>query len=156
MEKVKTPVTTAKAVNIIAVASDAAISKLAIATDKASDRLLKVAEYVALNLKTVAASANEAAIKLLATQAEAALKVTNVASGGDHDSIIRIITLLEVAQADITEIKAGTTTKILDHETRLQNLENSRGIQRFTLTAGMVILGIIVTMLVYHLFGIKI
>lgn len=123
MEATKQHIATEQAIKKIAVASTAAAAKLITVSDIQAAKLVKISEDVALKLVDVATRTNEALTKLTALKAEEAVKVVKNESGGDHDSIIRIITLLGVVQTDITEIKSGTSGQLKDHEGRLKDVE---------------------------------
>jgi len=135
----------------IAVASEKAISKLEVSSDAAAAKIIKVAEEVSCNLRNIAATTNEAATKLLATQAEAAVRVVNAKGSDDHDSIVRVLTLLEVVQKDITEIKMGTAAKIDDHELRLKKLENKVANYFITITLYSLAVAGLITIMTTHI-----
>ncbi len=73
----------------------------------------------------------------------------------DHDMLIKISTTLENVQKDIADIKSNTSVQLLNHEQRIQNLENTNGIQKWITGTGIVLIGIIITMLISHLFNIN-
>ena len=72
----------------------------------------------------VVANAAAEATKVIASAAAEAVKVNNAKSVDDHDLLIKISTLIDVMQKDITEIKSGTASKIDDHELRIKKVEN--------------------------------
>lgn len=69
----------------------------------------------------------------------------------DHDSIVKIITLLEVVQKDITEIKSGTAIQLANHEKRIFEIEKTRGNQTILLSIGIAILSVLTGILFYHI-----
>lgn len=69
----------------------------------------------------------------------------------DHDSIVKIITLLEVVQKDITEIKSGTAIQLANHEKRIFEIEKTKGNQTVLLSIGIGILSVLSGVLFYHI-----
>lgn len=43
----------------------------------------------------------------------------------DHDTLIRLEAKVDQVVSDIKEMKDGTTTKMVDHETRIKSLESN-------------------------------
>jgi len=103
----------------------------------------------------VVASAAAEATRVIANAAAEAVKVTNAKSSDDHDSIVRTLTLLEVIQKDITDIKMGTTSKIEDHEGMIKKLENKVSNYFITMTLYSIALAGTIAALATHLLNIK-
>ena len=110
------------------------------------------------------AQAAQDALKVIANAAAEALKVTNVANGGDHDTITKLVgsfenldkkfsdKFLEVRE-DIKKLSDGTSKQIDDHEIRIGKLETSKNTQNVMMSIGIGILTLLVSLLVYHLVG---
>jgi len=99
------------------------------------------------------ANAAELATKTLATAAEEALKVTNTKGSDDHDLLIELRTRMEGIKQDVNEIKTGTSTQIDDHERRLFQLERSKTKTDTMISIGIVLLGILASLIIYHITG---
>lgn len=151
-EKNTFDITTSTALKVIADAADKAASKIDTATNKAADILASAAEKAI----TALASAAKDASTLLSSNASDAMKISNMKNEGDHDLLIRLETKMAGLKDDIREIKDGTATKISQHETRIFALETAKGKQNVFVTVGIVVLGILTSLVIYHLTGIKI
>jgi hypothetical protein len=123
--------------------------------EKKLNTSLKVENAASEALRTIATAATEAT-KVVASAAAEAAKVINAKGAIDHDLLIELKTRMESLKDDIKDLKDGTTVKIADHETRLFALESSKGKQSILLSVGIALLVIIASMLIWHLFGIKI
>jgi hypothetical protein len=101
------------------------------------------------------ADAAAAATKVIAAAAAEAAKVVNVKSTTDHDLLIELKTRMDSLKDDIRDLKDGTTVKIADHESRIFSLESTKGKQTVLITIGTSVIVVILTLLLYHLTGIK-
>ena len=115
------------------------------------------------DIRTAAASAVEViaraaadAGRVVSDAAAVAVGVLNTKGAGDHDLLIELKTKMEGLKDDIRDIKNGTSARIAEHETRLCSLEASKSKQSLFITLGISIVLILTSLLVYHLFGIKI
>jgi hypothetical protein len=115
----------------------------------------KVESAASQALKTIATAATEAT-KVVASAASEAAKVINAKGAIDHDLLIELKTRMESLKDDIRDLKDGTTAKIADHETRIFSLESSKSKQNTLLTIGIALLALVTSMLIWHLFGIKV
>lgn len=117
----------------------------------ASSAVKTIANAAGEATKVIAQAASEAS-KMLANNAAEALKVTSVKSGNDHDLLIELKTRMEGLRDDIKALSDGTTTKIANHETRLNALEESKTRQTVLLSIGISVLVILVGLLTSHMF----
>jgi hypothetical protein len=115
---------------------------------------LKVEKAAAEALRTIATAATEAS-KVIAYAATEAAAVINTKGAVDHDLLIELKTRMESLKDDIRDLKDGTTVKIADHETRIFALESGKSKQVTLITVGICLLGALATMMIFHLFGIK-
>ncbi len=115
----------------------------------------KVESAASEALKTIATAATEAT-RVVASAASEAAKVINAKGAIDHDLLIELKTRMESLKCDIKDLKDGTKANIDDHERRLFELEASKGRQSIIITVGASIIVLLVSMVVFHLFGIKI
>ena len=101
----------------------------------------------------ISAAAGEAA-KVVAEAAAVSVKVLSIKNADDHDLLIELKTRMESLRNDIKDIKDGTALQIADHEKRIFSIEASRGKQTTLITISIGIGVVLVSMLVFHLFGI--
>jgi len=123
--------------------------------DSAGDASKLIATSAGDAVKVLANATNEAS-KVVANNAAEALKVSTATSSCDHDLLIRLETKMTGLKEDIKDIKDGTSTKISDHETRINTLETSKTRQTTLLTIGAALILVLASMLIYHLFQIGI
>ena len=123
------------------------------------DRLInsknKVESAAGEALRVIATAATEAT-RVVAHAAAEAVKVLDAKGAIDHDLLIELKTRMEALKDDIKDLKDGTNVRIEDHEVRITSLENARTRTTILVSLGVGLLIIIATMLIYHLFGVKI
>jgi len=141
-----------KAMKILAIAVDRASEKITASSDNAIVKILKAADLASDKIANDALKATD----VVANNAAAALKVSTALGGNDHDLLIRLETKMTGLKDDIKDIKDGTSAKIADHETRIFALETSKTRQATIITVGVSIVVILLSIILYHLFGIKI
>ena len=116
------------------------------------DKLSKAAHTA---IETIALAAADAT-KAIASVAAEATKAISTKGTGDHDLLIELKTRMDSLKDDIKDLKDGTTVKIADHENRLTAIE-SKGSKQAVMITVIIALGFIATtLLVYHMFGVKI
>lgn len=110
-------------------------------------------------LKDISGAASDA-VKVIANAAKQAKKVitdaaatANTKTGNDHDLLVILNTKMEGLKVDIQDLKDGTSTKINDHEVRLNALETNNTKITVMLGIGIGILTLLVSLLVWHLVG---
>jgi hypothetical protein len=106
-------------------------------------------------LSTIAMAAQEAT-KVISLAATEAAKVINDRATVDHDLLIELKTRMENLKCDIKELKDGTSNSVDDHERRIFALENSKSKQGVLITVIIALGFIATTLLIYHMFGVKI
>jgi hypothetical protein len=115
----------------------------------------KLADAANVAVQTIAAAAAEAT-KVVARAASDASNALNIKTSIDHDLLIELKTRMDALKDDIKALSDGTTTKIADHEARLITIEG-KGSKQAVLITVIIALGFIATtLLVYHMFGVKI
>lgn len=129
------------------------MTKVKSSIDKAAQDAVKVISDAAKTATTAIATAALDATKLLASNAAEAVKLTEKKDGTDHDLLQRLDEKVDGLKIDIKEIKDGTSAKISDHEVRINALETSNTRQTVMLSIGVGILGLLVSLLVWHLVG---
>ena len=111
-------------------------------------RIIKQAtEVEVLKISSAAAVANSV-VAAAAAAAAAADKSKNI---GDHDLLVRLETLLEVLQKQVTSLSDGIFKQYDGHEARILALEISKVRQNTTMGIGIVILTSLVGLLVWHI-----
>jgi hypothetical protein len=116
------------------------------------DRIADAANLAVVTISTAAAEAT----KVVASAASEAAKLIGLKGNLDHDLLIELKTRMESLREDIKDLKDGTSTQIADHENRLSVLEGVRSKQNIMITVIIALGFIATTLLVYHLFGVKI
>jgi len=114
---------------------------------------IKLAAASAIDVITKAASD---AGRVISDAAAVALNVLSAKGAGDHDLLIELKTRMEGLKGDIKAISDGTGARIAEHEVRLCALEAAKGRQTVFVTVGIVLVAILMSMVIYHLFQIKI
>lgn len=124
----------------------------------AADSASKVMSQSAADAVKVLSEAAAAAAKVVAEAAAVSAKVVDQKSGTDHEAIIRIeegIKGMAKSIKNIEDLHAVESTNpkfTVDTERRLAVLENAKNIQATLTSIGVGMLGILVSMLIYHLF----
>ena len=116
------------------------------------DRIADAANLAVVTISTAAAEAT----KVVASAASEAAKLIGAKGNLDHDLLIELKTRIEGIKADIKDLKDGTSTQINDHENRLNSLESAKSKQAIMITVIIALGFIATTLLVYHMFGVKI
>jgi hypothetical protein len=106
-------------------------------------------------VEVIVKAASEAG-KVVSDAASVAVGVLGSKPAVDHDLLIELRTQLVGLKDDIKDIKTGTSNRIAEHEKRLCDLEGSKSKSATYQTIGIGLLIILTSMLIYHLFGIKI
>jgi hypothetical protein len=115
----------------------------------------KLADAANLAVATIAAAAAEAT-KVIARAASEASSLVTQKSSLDHDLLIELRTRMDNLREDIKTLSDGTTVKIAEHESRISTIEG-KGSKQAVLITVIIALGFIATtLLVYHMFGVKI
>jgi len=114
---------------------------------EAKDELAKAAK----NALNTIANAAEQATKVLSNAAAEAIKLTKNKNDSDHDTLIEIRTEVRGLKEDIADIKSGTSSQLGNHEIRLVSLEVSKTRQQTTMSIGIGILTLLVSLIVYHI-----
>jgi pyruvate-formate lyase-activating enzyme len=115
----------------------------------------KIADAANLAVVTISTAAAEAT-KVVASAAASAAHLLETRGSLDHDLLIELKTRIEGIKADIKDLKDGTSTQINDHENRLNTLESAKSKQAIMITVIIALGFIATTLLVYHMFGVKI
>ena len=132
----------------------------------------EIAHAAQAAVKVISDAAEQAAKVLSNTTAES-LRIVNAKSADDHDLLIELKTLMGGVKTDISDLKNGTTQRIdalekdkLDkkefddykktNDVLVLALSSTKNSQTVLLSIGIGILVLLVGMLMYHLFGIKI
>lgn len=126
---------------------DEAITRIAQAANVAT---LAIGNAADLAVKLIASNA-EAAAKVVSTAAAESAKAANMKGQDDHDLLIRIETRMEGLKADIKELKDGTSTQLIDHETRIKKLENKTSNYFITITLYSIAMGAMISLIIYHM-----
>jgi pyruvate-formate lyase-activating enzyme len=116
------------------------------------DRIADAANLAVVTISTAAAEAT----KVVASAAASAAQLVETRGSLDHDLLIELKTRLEALKNDIKDLKDGTSTQINDHENRLNTLESAKSKQAIMITVIIALGFIATTLLVYHMFGVKI
>jgi len=111
-------------------------------------------EQAASQAVTVISAAAGEAAKVVAEAAAVSVKVLSIKNADDHDLLIELKTRMESLRTDIKDLKDGTSLQIADHEKRIFSLETGKSKTTVMLTATVIIGGVLVSMLIFHLFGI--
>lgn len=119
----------------------------------AASDAVKVISDAAQKATEVISTAALNASKLLASNAAEAVKVSSVKDGNDHDLLQRLDQKVDSLKDDIKDLKDGTSSKIADHEVRINTLETNNTRTTVLLSIGIGILGILVSLLIWHLVG---
>lgn len=112
----------------------------------------KIEQAAQSAIKVLADAANEAT-RAIATAAGEATKLVNITSSADHDLLIKLETKMDGLKEDIRLLSDGTAKQINDHEIRLNALETEKTRTTVMLSIGVGILGLLVSLLVWHLVG---
>jgi hypothetical protein len=75
--------------------------------------------------KHMIAAAADDAVKLIATQAAAALKTTTVNQGNDHDTLIEIKTVQQTMLGELRDLKDGTSDRLKQVEDAKLDIKDS-------------------------------
>ena len=137
----------AEAIKKIRFEADIASKKLKDTADNTSAGVLMVANTAAKDLAETA----QTAMKVITDATAVALKVNNNQNSNDHDSIVKVLTLLEVVDKTLTEIKVGTSKQIDDHEKRIFNIEKSKSTQTILISIGIALLSLSSGVIIYHI-----
>lgn len=115
----------------------------------------KIADAANLAVVTISTAAAEAT-KVVASAAASAAKLVETRGSMDHDLLIELKTRLEALKNDIKDLKDGTSTQINDHELRITAMEAKGSKQAIMITVIIALGFIATTLLIYHIFGVKI
>jgi hypothetical protein len=115
----------------------------------------KIADAANLAVITISTAAAEAT-KVIANAAAAASTLVETRSSLDHDLLIELKARMDGLKADIKDLKDGTSAQIADHETRITAVEGKGSKQSILITVIIALGFIATTLLVYHMFGVKI
>ena len=105
------------------------------------------------NTQTKIEQAAAEAVKVVATAAKAATKLTNISNSADHDLLIKLETKMDGLKEDIRSLSDGTAKQINDHEVRINSLETEKTKTNTLLSMGIGILTLLVSLLTWHLIG---
>ena len=116
------------------------------ASEEAIRIIKQAAEAELLKIANAAALANGVVAAAAAAAANDKSKIS-----GDHDLLVRLETLLEVLQKQVSGLSEGIFKQYDGHELRIKTLENSKIRQNVTMGIGIFILTTLVGMLVWHI-----